>query len=169
MGATLASETTAAATGAVGVLRRDPFAMLPFCGYDMADYFGHWLQMGREIAHPPRIYRVNWFRRGPGGEFLWPGFGQNLRVLQWIIQRCAGTAGARETAVGLLPSPGDIDLDGLGLSPSALDTLFGVRPEEWQDALKSQTEFLGRYGNRMPAEMWQEHDALEKRLQTKSA
>ncbi len=168
MGATLASETTAAATGAVGVLRRDPFAMLPFCGYNMGDYFGHWLKVGRGLSHPPRIYRVNWFRRGPGGEFLWPGFGENLRVLHWIIKRCSGSVSARETAIGLLPLKGDLDLEGLDLSPAATETLFSVRPEEWQDALRSQKEFLGRYGDRMPAEIWEEHHGLEKRLKAAS-
>jgi phosphoenolpyruvate carboxykinase (GTP) len=166
LGATLASETTAAATGAVGMLRRDPFAMLPFCGYNMADYFAHWLKIGRGLTHPPRVYRVNWFRRGPGGEFLWPGFGENLRVLQWIIGRCGGSAGARETPIGFVPSPDDLNLDGLELSAAAREALFSVRPEEWQDALKSQEEFLGRYGERMPREMWEEHNDLEKRLRT---
>jgi len=169
LGATLASETTAAATGAVGVLRRDPFAMLPFCGYNMADYFGHWMEIGRKLTHPPRVYRVNWFRRGPGGEFLWPGFGDNLRVLHWIIKRCTGAAKARETAIGLLPAAGDLDLEGLSLSPSALETLFSVKPEEWGDALKSQGEFLARYGDRMPAGMWEEHRSLESRLRKVSA
>jgi phosphoenolpyruvate carboxykinase (GTP) len=169
LGATLASETTAAATGAVGVLRRDPFAMLPFCGYNMADYFAHWMEIGRKLTHPPRLYRVNWFRRGEGGEFLWPGFGENLRVLDWIIKRCKGAAGARETAIGLLPAAGDLDLEGLGLSPSAVETLFSVKPEEWGDALKSQNEFLGRFGDRMPAGMWEEHRSLESRLRKASA
>jgi phosphoenolpyruvate carboxykinase (GTP) len=164
MGTTLASETTAAATGAVGVLRRDPFAMLPFCGYNMADYFGHWLRVGRKLTHPPRVFRVNWFRRGPGGEFLWPGFGDNLRVLQWIIKRCEGGGGARETGVGFLPTPKDVDLEGLDLPSSALETLFSVRPDDWSDALKSQREFLGRYGDRMPSEIWDEHKGLQKRL-----
>jgi phosphoenolpyruvate carboxykinase (GTP) len=169
LGATLASETTAAATGAVGMLRRDPFAMLPFCGYNMADYFAHWLKIGRGLSHPPRIYRVNWFRRGPGGEFLWPGFGENLRVLQWIIRRCQDGVSARESPIGLVPAPGDLDVDGLALSASSVDTLFTVRPGEWPDALKSQEEFLGRYGDRMPPEMWQEHNALKKRLGPRQA
>ena len=163
LGATLASETTAAATGTVGVLRRDPFAMLPFCGYNMADYFGHWLEMGRSLPHPPRIFRVNWFRKEEG-RYIWPGFGENLRVLQWIIRRCQGEGGAVETAVGLVPSADSLDVDGLELTRSSLQRILSVEPSEWGDALRSQKEFFGRFGRRLPEGICEEHRALEKRL-----
>ena len=115
LGATLSSETTAAATGKVGVLRRDPMAMLPFCGYNMADYWGHWLDVGRGLTRPPRIFRVNWFRTGEDGKFLWPGFGDNLRVLKWILERCDGGGAAVETPIGLVPTPDALDRNGLRL------------------------------------------------------
>ena len=164
LGATLSSETTAAATGQVGVVRRDPFAMLPFCGYNMADYFGHWMATGRRLTQPPRIFRVNWFRRGEDGKFLWPGFGENLRVLQWIIRRCAGSVEARETPIGFLPSDGDLDVDGLNLSPADFKQLLRVDPAQWRGALESQQQFLEKFGERMPREMWDQHRALAKRL-----
>jgi phosphoenolpyruvate carboxykinase (GTP) len=164
LGATLSSETTAAATGQVGVVRRDPFAMLPFCGYNMADYFGHWVQMGKRLSRPPRVFRVNWFRRGADGKFLWPGFGENLRVLQWIIQRCEGVGEARETPIGFLPRPSALDLDGLELPRSTTEELLSVNPLHWGGALESQQQFLEKFGERMPREMWDEHHALAKRL-----
>ncbi len=164
LGATMASETTAAATGAVGVVRRDPFAMLPFCGYNMGDYFRHWLEVGRRLAHPPRIFRLNWFMRGDDGRFLWPGFGENLRVLQWVIDRCRGTGRATESPIGLLPAPGVLDVEGLDLSPAAMDRLLAVDHQGWIDALKSQEEFFARFEDRLPEEMRREHDALERRL-----
>jgi phosphoenolpyruvate carboxykinase (GTP) len=164
LGATLSSETTAAATGQVGVVRRDPFAMLPFCGYNMADYFGHWVQMGKRLSRPPRVFRVNWFRRGADGKFLWPGFGENLRVLQWIIQRCDGVGEARETPIGFLPRPSALDLEGLDLPRSAAEELLSVDPLHWGGALESQQQFLQKFGERMPREMWDEHHALAKRL-----
>jgi len=165
LGATLSSETTAAATGDVGVLRRDPFAMLPFCGYNMADYFRHWLEVGARLSNPPRIFRVNWFRRGDRGEFLWPGFGQNLRVLQWIIQRCNGAGQAKETPIGYLPTADALDLAGLDLPEITLKTMLSIDPEEWTVALQSQKEFFARFGSLMPEEIWQEHRSLERRLQ----
>jgi phosphoenolpyruvate carboxykinase (GTP) len=164
LGATLSSETTAAATGDVGVVRRDPFAMLPFCGYNMADYFGHWLRVGAALTHPPRVYRVNWFRRGDGGRFLWPGFGENIRVLEWIIRRCHGGGEAVETPIGHLPGPGGLNLDGLNLDPATVRTLLSVDPKDWNYALESQKEFLARYGDRMPEPIWTEHRALEQRI-----
>jgi phosphoenolpyruvate carboxykinase (GTP) len=164
LGATLSSETTAAATGQVGVVRRDPFAMLPFCGYNMADYFGHWVEMGRRITRPPRVFRVNWFRRGADGKFLWPGFGENLRVLQWIIQRCEAGGEAKETPIGFLPKASGLDLDGLDLSPAAVEELLSTDPVHWSGALQSQQQFLEKFGERMPREMWEQHHALAKRL-----
>ena len=165
LGATLSSETTAAATGAVGVVRRDPFAMLPFCGYNMGDYFAHWLEVGSRLTRPPRIFRVNWFRRDQDGKLLWPGFGQNLRVLQWVIDRCRGGTGAVESPIGLLPAKGALDLDGLGLDEAAAEKLFALDVEGWKAALRSQSEFLDRFGARMPDGIRAEHKALEARLQ----
>ena len=164
LGATMASETTAAATGKVGVLRRDPFAMLPFCGYNMADYWRHWLDVGSRLKHPPRIYRVNWFRRGEDGRFLWPGFGENVRVLEWVISRCRGEGLAVETPIGYVPEPGAISVEGLDLSPGAMDRLFEIDHQGWIAALESQTALFDKFGDRLPKEMRQEHDALEKRL-----
>ena len=164
MGATMASETTAAATGRVGVLRRDPFAMLPFCGYNMADYWRHWLDVGFGLKHPPRIYRVNWFRTEKDGRFLWPGFGENMRVLEWVISRCHGKGLAVETPIGYVPAPGALSVEGLDLSPGAMDRLFEIDHQGWISALESQTVLFDKFGDRLPQEMRQEHDALEKRL-----
>jgi phosphoenolpyruvate carboxykinase (GTP) len=165
LGATLASETTAAATGAVGVLRRDPFAMLPFCGYNMGDYFGHWLEMGAGLSKPPQIFRVNWFLRGADRKFLWPGFGQNLRVLQWIIDRCQGKADAVETPIGMVPARGSLDLQGTGLGAAQGEKLFEIDVQGWSDALRSQEEFFDRFGEHLPAAMHDEHCALARRLE----
>ena len=164
LGATMASETTAAATGAVGVVRRDPFAMLPFCGYHMGDYFGHWLDVGRRLARPPKIFRVNWFNRDESGKFIWPGFGENLRILKWIIERCHDRVPAHETAIGLMPAPRDIDTDGLPLPPGAMDRLLSVDHEGWTRALRGQEEFFATLAPRLPQAMQDEHDALRKRL-----
>jgi phosphoenolpyruvate carboxykinase (GTP) len=133
VGATMGSETTAAATGQVGVVRRDPMAMLPFCGYNMGDYFAHWLRLGRALPRPPRIFHVNWFRTGDDGRFLWPGFGENMRVLAWMIARVKGEAGAAETPIGLVPAPGALDVDGLGLSRADVDRLLKVDRDEWAE------------------------------------
>ncbi len=164
LGATLSSETTAAATGQVGVVRRDPFAMLPFCGYNMADYFGHWLEIGGRLTDPPKIFRVNWFRRGGDGRFLWPGFGENLRVLQWILDRAEGRGEARETPIGWLPQASGLDLDGLPLSERDTQELLAVDPAHWRGALESQQQFLEKFGPRMPPALWEEHHALARRL-----
>jgi len=163
--ATMASETTAAATGAVGVTRRDPMAMLPFCGYNMADYFGHWLEMGRRVPHPPKIFHVNWFRRGADGNFLWPGFGENVRVLKWILERVEGRARAAETPIGLVPAPGALTLDGLDTSVAAMDELLRVDPAAWAAEWTGIGDFFERFGARLPAEIRGEHDALGRRLQ----
>jgi phosphoenolpyruvate carboxykinase (GTP) len=165
LGATMASETTAAATGAVGVVRRDPMAMLPFCGYNMGNYFGHWLRVGRRLDQPPQIFRVNWFRMSPAGKYLWPGFGENLRVLRWVLARVHGEVGAVETPIGYVPHPTGIDVTGLDVSPPVFRELFAIDREGWLDAVKGQQEFFTKFGNRLPPEIWQESEALAKRLQ----
>ena len=167
LGATMASETTAAATGAVGVVRRDPFAMLPFCGYNMGDYMGHWLDVGHRLNNPPKIFRVNWFNRDENGKFIWPGFGDNLRVLQWVIDRCNDKGAAVETAIGLMPKKGAIDVDGLNLPAGAMERLLAVDTEGWLRALRSQEEFFGTFGSRLPEGMRVEHESLRARLKAK--
>ena len=152
VGAAMGSETTAAATGAVGVMRRDPMAMKPFCGYNFADYFAHWLSFGG-VAKLPRIFHVNWFRKGDDGKFLWPGFGDNLRVIEWMIERVKGSAGALETPIGALPRPEDLNLDGVALGDEAREKLFGFDRAGWQAEFASIGEFLDEYGPRMPAAM----------------
>ncbi|MGA9341102.1 MAG: phosphoenolpyruvate carboxykinase (GTP) [Rhodanobacteraceae bacterium] len=150
LGASMASETTAAATGKVGVLRRDSMAMKPFCGYNYADYFAHWMSLDRPGAKLPKIFHVNWFRKGADGKFLWPGFGENLRVLEWVIGRCTGTAKTTETPIGLIPQQGELDLAGLDLAPSTVNELFDVDAAGWQAELRSVGEYLDSFGGRMP-------------------
>src|SRR5499427_7161068 len=150
LGATLASETTAAATGQVGVVRRDPMAMLPFCGYNMADYFGHWLDMQDRLSRPPAVFHVNWFRTGPDGRFLWPGFGQNLRVLLWMIERVKGRGAAEETPIGLVPGEGGLDFEGLGLSRADQEALLRVDRDEWAAEVPEIRAFFDRFGDRTP-------------------
>jgi len=166
LGATMASEKTAAAVGAVGALRYDPFAMLPFCGYNMGDYFAHWLHMGRaqNAAALPRIFHVNWFRRGGDGAFLWPGFGENSRVLAWIFERCAGRSEARETPIGLLPAPGQLPVEGLGLPAENLDQLLGFRREDWLAELPRIEKHFQRFGAQLPDELRGQLRALSQRL-----
>jgi phosphoenolpyruvate carboxykinase (GTP) len=164
LGATMASETTAAATSKVGVVRRDPMAMLPFCGYNMGDYFGHWLAMGSRVADPPKIFRVNWFRQGADGKFLWPGFGENLRVLRWIIARVHGEAGADETPIGYVPRSGDIDGGGIDVSADVLRELLAIDRRGWLDAAAGQREFFAQFGDRLPAEMRRQNEQLVRRL-----
>ena len=167
LGATLSSETTAATTGAVGVVRRDPMAMLPFCGYNMADYWGHWLAMEKRVPKPPRIFRVNWFRRDERGTFLWPGFGQNLRILKWVIERCKGGGEAEETPIGYVPTRSAIDRKGLDVSADALKELLRVDREGWRANLRSQAEFFEKFGDRLPAGIREEYEALARRLKAK--
>jgi phosphoenolpyruvate carboxykinase (GTP) len=164
--ATMGSEKTAAATGGLGELRRDPFAMLPFCGYNMGDYFAHWLSMpGRtDEASLPTIYGVNWFRKGDDGSFLWPGFGENSRVLEWICRRLDGDASGAPTAIGVVPGAADLDLDGLDLSPAELEAALAVDPEEWKRELPGIREYFAEFGDRLPAQLTEQLDALEARL-----
>jgi len=166
LAATIASEGTAAAENAVGALRRDPFAMLPFCGYDMASYFEHWLRIGAradEAARLPRIFLVNWFRKGGDGRFLWPGFGDNVRVLKWIVERCEGAAAADETPIGRVPTPESLDLRGLDLAPGALEALLRVDPVRWMEEARGNAADLDRLGD-IPAALQDQQRALEERL-----
>ena len=167
LGATMESETTAAATGAMGVVRRDPMAMLPFCGYNMGDYFGHWLAMGRRLTHPPKIFRVNWFRVNNQGKFIWPGFGENLRVLRWMIDRCNDKGDAVETPLGILPTPAALGADDFSISKEEWDILLSVSPAEWLEVAKKQEGFLDQFGDRMPSELLEEHRAFIRRLEAK--
>jgi phosphoenolpyruvate carboxykinase (GTP) len=167
LGSIMSSETTAAAAGAVGTLRFDPMAMLPFCGYNMGDYFGHWLKTGhRDGAKLPKIFYVNWFRKDPGGGFLWPGYGENSRVLAWIFGRSAGTADAVETPIGLVPPVGEggIDTEGLDVSTDAMQKLLAVNPEEWKQQLPQMHEHYSKFGDGLPSELRAELEALERRL-----
>jgi phosphoenolpyruvate carboxykinase (GTP) len=164
LGATMGSETTAAAGGKVGVVRRDPMAMLPFCGYHMGDYLQHWLDMQYEIAYPPKIFHVNWFRKGSDGKFLWPGYGENMRVLKWIVERCQGSVGGQETLFGWVPKAGDLDLSGLDISPHDVDLATANVPEEWRLELESQEEFFRSLGTRAPQTLLLQRQLLLSRL-----
>jgi phosphoenolpyruvate carboxykinase (GTP) len=165
MGAIMASERTAAAAGVVGELRFDPMAMLPFCGYNMGDYFGHWLKSGRrEGARLPKVFMVNWFRKDHEGRFLWPGFGENSRVLAWVAERCDDRGGAEETAIGLVPSEGALDTTGLDLSPEAMPRLLAVEPDEWRAQLPQLREHFASFGDDLPQELADQLDALESRV-----
>jgi len=162
--ATMGSETTAAATGKVGVVRRDPMAMLPFCGYNMGDYFGHWLRMGRAVPQPPPIFHVNWFRTSHDGHFLWPGFGQNLRVLLWMIDRIHGRGKGVETPIGVVPTPDALNLDGLDVSKASIEALLHVDRDEWAAEVPGIRAFFDRFGDRLPSEMNRSLDGLAQRL-----
>ncbi|MPN49645.1 Phosphoenolpyruvate carboxykinase [GTP] [bioreactor metagenome] len=157
----MASETTAAAAGAVGVVRRDPMAMLPFCGYHMADYWQHWLDMGKAITNKPKIFNVNWFRTDDEGHFIWPGFGDNLRVLDWIIRRAFNEADAVNTPIGYMPLPEDINIDGLNINEATLRGLLNVDKALWQEEVKGIREFYKKFGDKVPQELIEELDALE--------
>jgi len=165
VGATMASETTAAATGAVGVTRRDPMAMLPFCGYNMADYFRHWLDMGARIPHPPKVFHVNWFRKGADGKFLWPGYGDNARVLKWMLERIEGTGAATETPIGYVPTPNALTLDGLDITRATMDELLRVDSADWTKEREDTGKFFEEFGDRLPHEIREEHSRLGERLQ----
>jgi len=165
LGSTMSSETTAAQAGAVGKLRFDPMAMLPFCGYNMADYFSHWLSVGeRDGVELPRIFYVNWFRKDAEGKFIWPGFGENSRVLAWIFRRCEGRGEATESPIGLLPAEGAIDTDGLDITAEQMHELLTVDPELFKQQLPQLKEHLDRFGEQMPAEITSQLEALERRL-----
>jgi phosphoenolpyruvate carboxykinase (GTP) len=164
VGATMASETTAAATGAVGVSRRDPMAMLPFCGYNMADYFGHWLAMGAKMKNPPKIFHVNWFRKGADGKFLWPGYGENVRVLKWMLDRIEGHAAGMETPIGCVPTPSSLTLDGLSISRDTVKELLSVDSNDWIAEDQAIGEFFKKFGDRLPKVLTEEQKALADRL-----
>ncbi len=165
IGATISSEKTAAAEGTVGELRRDPFAMLPFCGYNMADYWGHWLEMGEKLGeNAPKIFQVNWFRKGADGRFLWPGFGDNSRVIDWAIRSIEGEAEGRRTAIGTVPAPGELNLDGIESVEADLDEIFAIDPASWLAECDLTEEFFARFGDRLPAALATELGELRGRL-----
>ncbi|MCE5302606.1 MAG: phosphoenolpyruvate carboxykinase (GTP) [Planctomycetaceae bacterium] len=166
VGATMASERTAAAFGKVGEVRRDPMAMLPFCGYHMGDYFEHWLNMGRRMAHPPRVFHVNWFRTDDNGHFLWPGYGENLRVIEWILDRCRGEADAVKTPIGYVPTADGLDLTGLDLAPETLSKLFAVDRDDWFKETENVAAFFQRFSKRFPHVLWNQLEELRQRLRS---
>jgi phosphoenolpyruvate carboxykinase (GTP) len=167
----MASETTAAASGAVGNLRRDPFAMLPFCGYNMADYFAHWLSFDESVEESklPKIFYVNWFRKGGDGRYLWPGFGENSRVLEWVFERCAGRGEAVDTPIGRLPAAGAIDLDGLSVSQSDMEELLRVDGDEWKAEVPLIERHYSQFGDRLPEALADELEKLRDRLGSSSS
>ena len=166
LGSIMASETTAAAAGAVGKVRRDPFAMLPFCGYHMADYLGHWLEIGGAAGASklPKIFFVNWFRKSPEGRFLWPGYGENSRVIAWICERVAGAADAGETPIGFVPGPEALNLEGLDVDRDDLTTLLSVDAGEWRAEVSSIEEHYSMLGGRLPGVLREQLEDLERRL-----
>lgn len=167
VGSAMASETTAAAAGAVGVVRRDPMAMLPFCGYNMGDYFAHWIEMGKKIPHAPKIFNVNWFRTDDEGNFIWPGFGDNMRVLMWILARCEEKVDAVETPIGYMPKPEDINIEGLeseGVTLDVMKELLSVDKSLWKEDIEGVKAFYEKIGDRMPKELYDQLAAFEARL-----
>ena len=164
LGVRTGSETTAAASHKVGVLRRDPMAMLPFCGYNMGDYFSHWLNIGRQMHNPPKIFSVNWFRTDDDGRYIWPGFGENIRVIKWIIERVNDGAKAKETPIGYVPRASDLDLTGLSIPDKNLTKLLEINTKEWGPELEDIEKFLKKFGDSMPAEIWKEYEALKSHL-----
>ncbi len=164
VGAIMASETTAAATGAVGLTRRDPMAMLPFCGYHMADYWQHWIDMGKEVSHPPKIFNVNWFRTDDEGNFIWPGFGDNLRVLEWIIKRSFDETDAQECEIGFVPKTGDINLEGSGVDEETVQSMLKIDRDLWQKEASEIREYFKTFGDKVPAELTKSLEVLEEKL-----
>jgi phosphoenolpyruvate carboxykinase (GTP) len=163
MGATMGSETTAAAAGKVGVVRRDPMAMLPFCGYNVGDYLGHWLEMRGRITRPPRVFMVNWFRKDSDGKFLWPGYGENLRALKWMLDRIDGDAHGQQTPVGVVPAPDALDLTGLEIAPSQLRASLAINAGEWKLELESAGDFLRKIGPRLPSTLLEKYHEISAR------
>ena len=164
VGSIMASETTAAASGAVGVVRRDPMAMLPFCGYNMGDYFQHWLDMGEKVTKKPKFFNVNWFRTDEEGHFLWPGFGDNLRVLDWILKRTEDEAEAVETPIGYVPRPEDIDLSGLDMTADDVADLLTVDKDLWKEDAANIEGFYAKFGDKLPKALADELETLKKNL-----
>jgi phosphoenolpyruvate carboxykinase (GTP) len=165
LGSSMSSEKTAAAAGTVGELRFDPFAMLPFCGYNMADYFGYWLSLPqREGVKLPRLYYVNWFRKNDEGKFIWPGFGDNIRVLAWMFRRCDGAAEAEDSLLGLVPTAGEIDIDGLDLTEDEMRELRSVDPDDLRDQIPQMQQHFAQFGDRLPKGISEQMAALEQRL-----
>jgi phosphoenolpyruvate carboxykinase (GTP) len=164
IGATMASEMTAAAVGGLGQVRRDPMAMLPFCGYNMGQYFQHWLEIGPRLKNPPLIFHVNWFRKGSDGKFMWPGFGENMRVLKWIIDRCEGGGGGAETEIGTIPRPEDFDLAEIDITRETMRALFSIKPDEWQTELEGQKKFFETLQPDMPEALLAEREKVAKRF-----
>jgi len=162
LAARMGSETTAAAQGLKAGVRRDPMAMLPFCGYNMGDYFGHWLKMGKKMKSPPKIFSVNWFRVDDNGKFIWPGFGDNIRVLKWIIDRAAGAGEAEQTPVGYVPKA--LDMSGLNIDPVKMNKILKVDIAEWKDEVKDTKDFFEKFGGHMPKEIWDEYEKLAKEI-----
>jgi phosphoenolpyruvate carboxykinase (GTP) len=160
----LGSETTTAAAGQVGVVRRDPMAMLPFCGYNMADYFQHWMNVGGKLKTYPKIFFVNWFKKDDAGKFLWPGFRENFRVIKWMMDRVKGTVPAKETPIGLMPSHADLNLTGLDISMEALDTLFEIKAGHWKKETEDIEAFFSQFGERLPQELTRYLEALKKKI-----
>jgi len=160
-GARTGSETTAAAAHQIGVVRRDPMAMLPFCGYDMGDYFRHWINTGKKLTPPPKIFLVNWFRADEKGKFIWPGFGENVRVLKWIVDRVNNRVDAKETPLGYVPHLRDLDLKGLDIPKGKLEKLFEINPQDWQQELEDVEKFLNQFGSHLPQEIRQEFDTTK--------
>jgi phosphoenolpyruvate carboxykinase (GTP) len=169
VGSAAASELTAAQFGKLGQVRYDPMAMLPFCGYNMADYFKHWLEMGKRMSRPPKIFHVNWFRTDEQGKFLWPGYRENLRVLEWILQRVNNNIEAQKSPIGYLPKPTDTDLTGLDTTVETMEKLLHIDKKEWLDELKRIKKFFKQFKKDLPEELWQEYQALYARLKDSHA
>jgi phosphoenolpyruvate carboxykinase (GTP) len=162
--ATMGSETTAAIVGEVGVVRRDPMAMLPFCGYHVGDYFEHWLAIGKSAAKPPRIFNVNWFRKGADGKFIWPGFGENMRVLKWIVERCEGTAGGVETPLGVAPRFADLHWQGLSFPEAKFNEAMRIDGSTWNQELTSHDQLFDKVGEKLPTALRERRQTLEEQF-----